>query len=111
MFKVVGDGLNVVTTGASAVDKGLDQYLGIQNPLGPIAQLVQMQTAQALHQIGVNAENVDEAGELALSAIVDAVKNAGAQAEGAVLNTVNNKISGDAKLQDLIQSTQRAQAS
>ena len=107
MLKVAGDGLNLIATGASAVDKGLDQYLGIQTPLGPVVQQVQLVTAEILHQTG---GSLDKVGKLALSAVLEAVKIAGQDAAAAV-KTVDNMISGDVKLADLVVATAKAQAS
>lgn len=110
MLKVAGDGLNLIATGAGAVDKGLNQYLGIQTPLGPIVQQVQLQTAEILHQTGLDQGNLDKVGKLALSAVLEAVKNAGQDAAAAV-KTVDNMISGDSKLADLVVATAKARTS
>lgn len=73
-------------------------------------QQVQLQTAEILHQTGLDSTSVDKAGELALSAVLQAVKQAGMEAAAAV-KTVDNIISGDAKLVDLVVATAKAQNS
>lgn len=99
-----------MATGAGAVDKGFNIYLGIPSPLAPIVQQVQLQTAEILHQTGLDDKNLNKVRELALSAILDAVKQIGQEAAAAV-KTVDNMISGDAKLVDLVVATAKAQNS